>query len=546
MKKITTFLFAIIIATGVFAQSPDKMSYQTVIRNAGGSLVNGPVGIKISILQGSISGSAVFVETHTLNTNVNGLATLTIGNGANISGTIAGIDWSAGPYFIKTETDPTGGTSYTIVGTSELQSVPYALHSKGGWTKTGNDISSPNSGNVGIGVASPSKKLDVAGNIKAIAIQLTSGASIDNVLQCDALGNASWVPASTLAISEADPKVGSLAVNSVPKWDGTTLLNGSIVDDGTNVGIGTAAPATVLDITMPSLSPGSSPTVRTDAGGWYIKDYSNGLRAGLIDDPAGGFTGIYGDGMVTPSISMNGGYVGIGTTTPGNNLDVVGGANVTGGYVTFCTQQDNTQGNVGMGFGGYNNVKLALQSSQDFGLFIEGTTLIAAAYINGALTCTGTLSKGGGSFKIDHPLDPANKYLYHSFVESPDMMNVYNGNITTDASGLATVTLPDYFEALNKDFRYQLTAVGQFAQVIVKEKVQGNKFVIQTDKPNVEISWQVTGIRHDAWANQNRIPNAVDKAGAERGLYLHPEVFGKSADYNVSKALVHPKEKASK
>ncbi len=117
----------------------------------------------------------------------------------------------------------------------------------------------------------------------------------------------------------------------------------------------------------------------------------------------------------------------------------------------------------------------------------------------------GTLAKGSGTFKIDHPLDPANEYLYHSFVESPDMMNIYNGSVITDKHGFATVTLPHYFEALNRDFRYQLTPVGQFAQVFIAKKVDGNRFVIKTNKPGVEVSWQVTGIRHDAFANQHRI-----------------------------------------
>lgn len=117
------------------------------------------------------------------------------------------------------------------------------------------------------------------------------------------------------------------------------------------------------------------------------------------------------------------------------------------------------------------------------------------ANFSGNVSIGGSLSKGSGSFKIDHPLDPANKYLYHSFVESPDMMNVYNGNVVTDKIGKATVVLPEYFEALNRDFRYQLTVVGQFAQAIVAKKVDHNRFVIRTSKPNVEVSWQVTGIR---------------------------------------------------
>ena len=116
---------------------------------------------------------------------------------------------------------------------------------------------------------------------------------------------------------------------------------------------------------------------------------------------------------------------------------------------------------------------------------------------NGDVHVTGNLSKGGGSFQIDHPLDPKNKYLYHSFVESPDMKNVYDGNITTDEHGLATVKMPDYFEALNRDFRYQLTVIGDFAQVVIAKKIANNQFVIKTNKPGVEVSWQVTAIHKD-------------------------------------------------
>lgn len=144
----------------------------------------------------------------------------------------------------------------------------------------------------------------------------------------------------------------------------------------------------------------------------------------------------------------------------------------------------------------------------------------------GNLNVGGNLSKGGGSFKIDHPLDPANKYLYHSFVESPDMMDVYNGNVVTNRLGLATVVLPNYFEALNRDFRYQLTVIGQFAQAIVRKKIDKNRFVIETSKPGVEVSWQVTGIRQDAYANAYRIPVEEKKSPQEQGRYLHPELFG--------------------
>ncbi len=152
----------------------------------------------------------------------------------------------------------------------------------------------------------------------------------------------------------------------------------------------------------------------------------------------------------------------------------------------------------------------------------------------GNLAVAGTVSKGGGSFKIDHPLDPENKYLYHSFVESPDMKNIYDGNVVTDEDGNATVELPDYFEALNRDFRYQLTVIGTFAQAIIASEIKDNRFTIKTNGPNVKVSWQVTGIRQDAFANKHRIPVEEEKPEVERGYFLHPEAFKQAEERGVN------------
>jgi len=154
----------------------------------------------------------------------------------------------------------------------------------------------------------------------------------------------------------------------------------------------------------------------------------------------------------------------------------------------------------------------------------------------GDVAVSGTLTKGGGSFRIDHPLDPENRYLAHSFVESPDMMNIYNGNVVTDAAGEATVALPEYFSALNRDFRYQLTVIGEFAQAIVAREVEGNAFTIRTSKGGVKVSWQVTGIRQDRWAEAHRIAVEREKPEKERGLYLHPELYGQPAERGVAAA----------
>jgi hypothetical protein len=153
--------------------------------------------------------------------------------------------------------------------------------------------------------------------------------------------------------------------------------------------------------------------------------------------------------------------------------------------------------------------------------------------VEGNLIVQGSVSKPAGSFRIDHPLDPANKFLSHSFVESPDMMNIYNGNVVTDASGSATVTLPDYFAALNRDYRYQLTVVGQFAQAIVSREIAGNSFEIHTDKPGVKVSWQVTGIRQDAYAEANPIVVEESKPVEEQGLYLFPAGFGAGEEKQI-------------
>jgi hypothetical protein len=133
IKKIYTMIAVLCFTASVFAQAPQKMSYQAVIRNSSDALViSTPVGMRISIIQGSIFGASVYVETQTTSTNTNGLVSLEIGTGTPVTGTFAGIDWAVGPYFIKTETDPTGGTAYTISGTNELMSVPYALYAASG------------------------------------------------------------------------------------------------------------------------------------------------------------------------------------------------------------------------------------------------------------------------------------------------------------------------------------------------------------------------------------------------------------------------------
>ena len=161
-------------------------------------------------------------------------------------------------------------------------------------------------------------------------------------------------------------------------------------------------------------------------------------------------------------------------------------------------------------------------------------------HYNGNLSVGGTLTKGGGSFKIDDPLDPENKYLSHSFVESPDMLDLYNGSVRLDARGEAWVTMPEYFQALNRDFQYVLTSVGSSQpRLYIAREIKGNRFKIAGGRPNGKVSWMVTGIRQDAWANAHRIPTEEEKPGQERGTYLHPELYGTGVDKNTNAMLQH-------
>lgn len=151
---------------------------------------------------------------------------------------------------------------------------------------------------------------------------------------------------------------------------------------------------------------------------------------------------------------------------------------------------------------------------------------------------TNGFSAGIKAFKIDHPLDPANKFLYHSCVESPDMMNIYNGNVTTNAEGYAEVELPAYFSALNRDYRYQLTVLDDSDEFILAKVVrkidaesanEPARFTLRTSRGGVEVSWMVTGVRHDALADKHRIVPEVDKPAAQKGKLLHPDAFEPAA-----------------
>ncbi|MBI2839934.1 MAG: hypothetical protein HYX75_16590 [Acidobacteria bacterium] len=191
----------------------------------------------------------------------------------------------------------------------------------------------------------------------------------------------------------------------------------------------------------------------------------------------------------------------------------------------------------GWGVYGYSYAGTGVYGFSATGTAVTGSTSSGVAgSFTGNVNVTGILTKGGGAFKIDHPLDPQNKYLYHSFVESPDMMNIYNGNAVLDANGEAVVELPEWFDTFNRDFRYQLTCIGGFAPVYISEEISANRFRVAGGRPGLRVSWQVTGIRQDPYANAHRIPVEEAKPADEGGRYLHPDAYGEPETEGIEMA----------
>jgi hypothetical protein len=268
-------------------------------------------------------------------------------------------------------------------------------------------------------------------------------------------------------------------------------------------------------------------TAMTIAPSGTVSVYGLSASAGSGSSGADAFGATGGNGDPNDINNGNGGY----------------GVQGVGGSGTPNTADGNNTGGNGVeGYGG------SATFSGAGGVFASGTgvgneALVAvgglAGNFTGDLMVSGAITAGTKDFKIDHPLDPANKYLVHASVESSEMKNIYDGNVTTDSQGQATVQLPEWFGVLNTDFRYQLTVIGQFAQAIVGRKIENNQFEIRTSAPNVEVSWQVTGVRQDAFAKANPLVVELEKEPRLRGFYIHPELYGAPAEKQIEWAR-HP------
>jgi hypothetical protein len=586
-NTILTFSF-LICSLCIFAQAPQAFKYQAVARDNGGNLIaNQSIGFRVSILQNSPTGTAVYSESHNVASNNLGLVNLDLGAGNPISGTFSNINWGTGNYFVKVEIDVNGGTNYLLMGTSQLLSVPYALHAQtatniandsDGQTLSinGNTLSISNGNSVSLPSGSSAY---TAGSGIGIAGNVISNTAPDQVVSLSGSGATTisgtypnYVISSTDNVNDADAnptnELQSLTLNgntlSISGGNSVTLSSGSggtldqaydfggagagrniTVDNGpvalTVNGANAIGFRTDLNNTGAAIIANSNTASNTFSAIQASTNSTSNQASAIIGNSSGTAWGVSGQlsntataqaALYGSSLRVNGGHGVFGIGFNGT----VGQTNYSQGFGVYGENFDAVAplGNgIGASGKGYYGVV-----GED--RYLGGVAGAYGVFSNGNLGATGTKT-----FIIDHPKDPANKTLRHFSVESNEILNIYRGNASFDTKGEAIVSLPDYFSDINRNPTYQLTPVGGPGNLYVKKKIENGQFVIAGGKPGMEVSWTVTAERNDAYLQQN--PNQreveLEKRDGQKGKYFMPYLFNQPADKAIFPAMQKVEQK---
>jgi hypothetical protein len=546
MKKIfflSLSFFIICIYDSSFAQIPKVISYQGILTDTAGiAKPDGLYNFTFLMYEASSGGNALWSESKKLNVK-NGLFSTNLGDNT--------------PFGNDVKFDKPCWLSIQIESDAELPSRIML-------TPTAYSISSINSDTAEYAKQFNIDNGQVVRSINGLKDNITlkglGGTAVTT--NGDTITIAASGGGSSGGISAIQNTDNTLSISN-PTGPTTTINLHSPFIINSDVGIGVNSPAAKLDVNGGS---GSGANIGVhgssndnygiygtsnnnyglfgESAGWigvYARTYASGTYALLAGNGAGNknYCGLASGNY---SIFANGpaalSTVGIGTEPDqdpaGFKLKIKGSASFDGGSSTSINV--GVSGSSAALFAGnyfsiggisYINTSVGL-ASENYAVEANGSS-----YFNGDVHVSGSIGTTANLLIIDNPVDPANKYLIHSSVESPDMKNIYDGVVTTDANGSAVVYLPSYFQALNIDYRYQLTVIGQFAQAIIESKIQNNRFTIRSDKPNVEVSWQVTGIRNDAYAKANPSIVEMEKPGHEKGKYLSPESFGQPKESGI-------------
>ena len=522
----------------LYAQIPRTISYQGILTDAAGIVKpDGNYSITFSFYESEAGGNAIWSETKTLST-AKGLFSTSLGSQTPFNATVK----FDKPYWLGIKVGADAELSPRIA----LTSVGYSLTADnvvdGKVVKSLNGLKDNVTFEGGGGTT-----INTDGNKITISSSGIGGTGIQGVQNTN----------STLDVT--NPNGPTATVNlKVP-----LVISGSgeyYTLRGYNTGNGGG-------IWGETWNPNASGVVGfATSGGWGV--YGNSPTGSGVVGTSNTWTGVYGESVsafgVWGKSNTGSGIVGESNTWVGvygqsNDNSGVWGKS-TNGYGVYGESQNGDAGgvygnsNTGIGVVGKSgsymgvygeSIQYGLRGKGRYGVFGESLDAEGwAGYFVGKVSVFGDFYANTKNFKIDHPLDPANKYLIHSCVESSERKNIYDGNVITDANGLAIVELPGYFEALNIDYRYQLTTIGQPAQAWIESEIQNNHFVIRTDKPNLKVSWQVTGIRDDPYAKNHPFIVEQEKDEKDKGKYLRPELFGQPEEKGINN--VKPPELVNK
>lgn len=556
LQRLVTAAMLALIAPAL-AQTDTTITYQGMLLD-GGAPAEGPHDFEFTLWDAAANGAIVGGPIWLGDVPV-------VGGGFTVELDFGPAAFNNEPRWLEIHAE-----SFRLSPRQPVTRAPYALQTRG--------IVVDGPGNVGIGTAAPQAQLHVRGSDSTLRLEDTDdpgGYTLIEDPQPTQL-RISKINTSGDVLLDLNPEptdgAGTALVRffrqtdttgikglRIYRGDGTTSLSAIVGVDGANsafqlhggsFGIGTAGMLGRLTV----------------AGGSEVGVHGTGAPGvyGLASGPAdygGTFAGAgaFGSGnslLVAGDAHMLG-HVGIGRTDPTARLDVetsgsmaVRALNTAGTYGLFAQSQSETgigafgQGKYGVyGFssvGGFDSKGLYGVSNADDGAGVHGHATSGgnsagvwgtntgggwAGFFSGDVRITGTLLANSKNFVIDNPLNPAEEYLVHACVESDAMRNLYDGVAVLDEHGLAVVSLPEWFDRLNGDFRYQLTCIGGHAPVYIAREIQGNAFTIAGGDPGMKISWQVTGVRVDPAAGAGAFEVIRPKPATERGTYLCPEGY---------------------
>ncbi|MFH1373234.1 MAG: hypothetical protein ABII79_05520 [bacterium] len=494
-----------VISVSIMAAEYDfgTINYQGIIRDADGENVSGSYTITFRIWDAALGGSQWWSEEHTCNIT-DGTVCIVLGT----KNSLADLDWSR-QYWLELHIQGDDNPIPRI----QLTSVPYSMNTKElqGYVPGNLSEQVPISNGVQ-NVNLNADKLD--GADRAAFVEegepntITSSMIVDDAVTFEDISDG------TIRFSNIHQN-GATSAGQVMMWNGSAWVIGN-VESGVACG-------TVLDCTL------GQPAFKAVQHG-----EGEALRLEHLNP------NVYGPALYVSTQHRGTAGKFVVNLTSNENYAVYALTKGTGNAVyAESWGSDGVYGKSlapeAAGVSGYSASEqgYGIAGWSDQGIAVYGNSPGWAGYFDGDVYVSGNLVGGKSTLKIDHPLDPENKYLVHSSVASPDMKNVYDGVVELDPKGEAIVELPEYFEALNKDFRYQLTCIGGYAPVYISQEIEANMFEIAGGQPGMRVSWQVTGIRKDAFAQANPIEVEVEKPANEQGLYIHPEAFGLGDEYGV-------------